>query len=143
MFCDSKTNYMINAMPYVGKTNMNGEFFRTFCLKTLTETLWDSKRHVTMMDNWFTSVPLANNLFRERFQQSCSRSRKDQQVSPSFVMTNNARWFHTNLRKIKTFHRFLRRMIKAQQLLFANLIKRNFIMLRKVQWTHLLKCVEV
>lgn len=43
MMCDSKTNYMLDAMPYVGKTNLNGESLGTYYVKTLSETLWQQQ----------------------------------------------------------------------------------------------------
>ncbi|GBP82496.1 PiggyBac transposable element-derived protein 4 [Eumeta japonica] len=46
MLCDSKTNYMLNAMPYVGKTETNGDSLGSYYVKTLTENLWvATQRH--------------------------------------------------------------------------------------------------
>ncbi|GBP41623.1 PiggyBac transposable element-derived protein 4 [Eumeta japonica] len=67
MLCDSKTNYMLNAMPYVGKTETNGDSLGSYYVKTLTENLWGSNRNVTM-DNWFTSVPLALELLQAPYK---------------------------------------------------------------------------
>lgn len=67
MLCDAKTNYMLNAMPYVGKTETNGDSLGSYYVKTLTETLWGSNRNITM-DNWFTSVPLAQQLLQAPYK---------------------------------------------------------------------------
>ncbi|CAH2108113.1 unnamed protein product [Euphydryas editha] len=65
VLCDSKSNYMIDAIPYMGKgTNTNGEPLASFFVKQLTETIRGTSRNVTM-DNWFTSVPLAKELLQE------------------------------------------------------------------------------
>jgi hypothetical protein len=67
MLCDSKTNYMLNATPYVGKTETHGDSLGSYYVKTLTEKLWGSNRNVTM-DNWFTSVPLAQQLLQAPYK---------------------------------------------------------------------------
>ncbi|CAB3252444.1 unnamed protein product [Arctia plantaginis] len=61
MLCDAKTNYMLNARPYLGQTETNGDSLGSFYVKTLTEGLWGRNRNITM-DNWFTSVPLAQRI---------------------------------------------------------------------------------
>lgn len=53
---------MFDAMPYLGKsTNTNGMPLGEFYVKTLCETISGSNRNITM-DNWFTSVKLADDL---------------------------------------------------------------------------------
>lgn len=45
VLCDSKTNYMIDAIPYMGKgTNTNGEPLASFFVKQLTESIRGSNR---------------------------------------------------------------------------------------------------
>lgn len=58
MMNDSKTNYMITAIPYVGKVQTeNNEAVPTFYVRKLTEPIHKTNRNVTT-DNWFSSVPL-------------------------------------------------------------------------------------
>uniref|UniRef100_A0A336MIT5 CSON015446 protein n=1 Tax=Culicoides sonorensis TaxID=179676 RepID=A0A336MIT5_CULSO len=67
MMCDTTTNYLIDAIPYLGKnTNTNGMAHGEFFVKKLTESIHGSNRNVTM-DNWFTSVPLALDLLKPPF----------------------------------------------------------------------------
>ncbi|KAG6438978.1 hypothetical protein O3G_MSEX000379 [Manduca sexta] len=67
MICDSATRYMIDAMPYLGKsTQTNGLPLGEFYVKELTKTIHGSNRNVTC-DNWFTSVPLAKNLLKQPY----------------------------------------------------------------------------
>lgn len=62
LVCDVSTKYMFDAMPYLGKsTNTNGMPLGEFYVKTLCETISGSNRNITM-DNWFTSVKLADDL---------------------------------------------------------------------------------
>lgn len=68
MLCDSGTKYMVDAIPYLGKnsntTNMPlGEFY----VKELTKTVHGSNRNITM-DNWFTSIPLAQSLGKSPYK---------------------------------------------------------------------------
>ncbi|CAB3232682.1 unnamed protein product [Arctia plantaginis] len=64
MMCDASTKYMIDAIPYLGKsTKTNGLPLGEFYVKELTKTVHGTNRNVTC-DNWFTSVPLAKNLLQ-------------------------------------------------------------------------------
>lgn len=64
MMADSSTKYMCNAMPYMGKnTNTGNEPLATYFVKELSKPYHGSKRNLTM-DNWFTSVPLAEELLK-------------------------------------------------------------------------------
>lgn len=68
MICDAQTKYMIDAEPYIGKgSNTNDEPLGMYYVKTLTKTLWGSNRNVTM-DNWFTSVPLTQELLKAPYK---------------------------------------------------------------------------
>lgn len=64
MMCDASTKYMIDAIPYLGRsTKTNGLPLGEFYVKELTKTVHGTNRNVTC-DNWFTSVPLAKNLLQ-------------------------------------------------------------------------------
>nr|ADV17599.1 transposase [Agrotis ipsilon] len=64
MMCDAATKYMIDAIPYLGKsTKTNGLPLGEFYVKELTKTVHGTNRNVTC-DNWFTSIPLAKNMLQ-------------------------------------------------------------------------------
>lgn len=63
--CDSESKYLLNAMPYLGKgTVPQDENAGTYFVQQLTRIIKGSHRNITV-DNWFTSVPLAQNLLKE------------------------------------------------------------------------------
>ncbi|CAB3248366.1 unnamed protein product [Arctia plantaginis] len=65
MMNDSGTNYMINAMPYIGKaTNTNGLPQGEYYLKELSRPIHGTNRNITC-DNWFTSIPVSKSLLAE------------------------------------------------------------------------------
>ncbi|XP_045450544.1 piggyBac transposable element-derived protein 4-like [Melitaea cinxia] len=67
MLCDAATKYMVNAIPYIGKsTKTNGLPLGEFYVKELTKTVHGSNRNITC-DNWFTSVPLAKTLLKSPY----------------------------------------------------------------------------
>ncbi|KAJ8966820.1 hypothetical protein NQ314_003282 [Rhamnusium bicolor] len=61
MVCDSTSKYMINVSPYLGKSKVTNGPLANYYVKSLTTTLHGSNRNITM-DNWFTSVELADLL---------------------------------------------------------------------------------
>lgn len=66
MACDSSTKYVCSAIPYLGKgTKTNGLPVGHFFVKELTKHLINSKRNITT-SKWFTSVPLADDLFKDK-----------------------------------------------------------------------------
>lgn len=68
MMCDSGTRYMVNSIPYLGKsTNTGGLPLGEYFVKELTHSIHGSNRNVTM-DNWFTSVPLAKKLLQQPYK---------------------------------------------------------------------------
>lgn len=68
MICDSGTNYMVDAMPYLGKGSNKTTFpLGEYYVKELTKTVHGSNRNVTM-DNWFSSIPLAKSLLCEPYK---------------------------------------------------------------------------
>ncbi|CAB3262494.1 unnamed protein product [Arctia plantaginis] len=65
---DSGTNYMINAMPYTGKTtNTNGLPQGEYYLKELSRPIHGTNRNITC-DNWFTSIPVSESLLAEPYK---------------------------------------------------------------------------
>lgn len=68
MMCDSGTNYMVNAMPYIGKaTNTDGLPLGEYYLKELSRPIHGTNRNITC-DNWFTSIPVAKSLLLEPYK---------------------------------------------------------------------------
>ncbi|CAK1583081.1 unnamed protein product [Parnassius mnemosyne] len=68
MVADSSTNYMCNAMPYMGKnTNTGNEPLANYFVKELSKPYYGLNRNITM-DNWFTSVPLAAELLKPPYK---------------------------------------------------------------------------
>ncbi|CAB3250201.1 unnamed protein product [Arctia plantaginis] len=68
MMNDSGTNYMINAMPYIGKaTNTNGLPQGEYYLKELSRPIHGTNRNITC-DNWFTSIPVSKSLLAEPYK---------------------------------------------------------------------------
>ena len=64
MAADVNSKYVVNVIPYLGKgTDTQRQPLATFFIKEITSTLHGSNRNITM-DNWFTSVPLAQELLR-------------------------------------------------------------------------------
>lgn len=68
MMCDTGTNYMINAIPYIGKaTNTNGLPQGQYYLTELSRPIHGTNRNITC-DNWFTSIPAAKSLLLEPYK---------------------------------------------------------------------------
>lgn len=68
MLADSSTKYMCNAMPYMGKnTNTGSEPLATYFVKELSKPYHGTNRNLTM-DNWFTSVPMAEELLKPPYK---------------------------------------------------------------------------
>ncbi|XP_024935496.1 piggyBac transposable element-derived protein 4 [Cephus cinctus] len=65
MLCDTNTNYMVNAMPYLASVGKSAdEDKRVSYVKALTKPIHGTNRNVTM-DKWFTSTLLADTLLTE------------------------------------------------------------------------------
>nr|CAI5821428.1 unnamed protein product [Callosobruchus analis] len=68
MTCDAGTKYMLDAEPYLGKhTNTDGKPLGEYFVIKLTENIHGSNRNITM-DNWFTSVNLADILVKPPYR---------------------------------------------------------------------------
>lgn len=66
MTCDTQAQYMVDAIPYTGKATYRGSLpsAKYFVLE-LTKTVQGTNRNITC-DNWFTSVPLSNELMKPK-----------------------------------------------------------------------------
>lgn len=86
MLNDSKTFYMLNAIPYVGKVTVeNNEPVPTYYVRKLTEPIHGTHRNVTM-DNWFTSIPLSEQMLQQYELTILGTLRKNKrEIPPSFL----------------------------------------------------------
>ncbi|XP_052745784.1 piggyBac transposable element-derived protein 4-like [Bicyclus anynana] len=67
MAADVNSKYVINAIPYLGKgTDTQKQPLATFFIKNITTPLHGTNRNITM-DNWFTSVSLADELLQSPY----------------------------------------------------------------------------
>nr|XP_022906001.1 uncharacterized protein LOC111417842 [Onthophagus taurus] len=90
--CDVSSKYMFDAMPYLGKsTNTNGMPLGEYYVKTLCETILGSNRNITM-DNWFTSVKLADDLLAPPHKLTMvSTVRKNKREIPAEMLATKNR----------------------------------------------------
>jgi hypothetical protein len=86
MMCDNNTKYMLNALPYLGKGTVKGQMsVADFFVNELVEPIIGTNRNVTM-DNWFTSVPLAEKLLKEKKLTVIGTIKKNKrQLPPEFT----------------------------------------------------------
>lgn len=64
MSADVNSKYVLNAIPYLGKgTDSQKQPLATYFIKQITTPIHGTNRNITM-DNWFTSVPLADELLK-------------------------------------------------------------------------------
>ena len=62
---DSRTFYMVNAEPYVGKvTTENNELVPSYYIRKLSETIHGTSRNITC-DNWFSSVDIFDKMLND------------------------------------------------------------------------------
>lgn len=63
--CDSRTFYMVSAIPYIGKEKrVSEEPLALQLVKSLTASIHGTFRNITM-DNWFTSIKLADDMLSD------------------------------------------------------------------------------
>lgn len=84
MMNDSKTWYMVNAIPYVGKIQtQNKEAVPTYYVRNLTQSIHNTGRNVTC-DNWFSSVPLFEMMLKDYNITMLGTLKKNKrEISPS------------------------------------------------------------
>ncbi|XP_071056505.1 piggyBac transposable element-derived protein 4-like [Onthophagus taurus] len=88
--CDSRTYYMISAIPYIGKnTNPTNESVPMYLVKELSKSIHGTNRNITM-DNWFTSVPLAKEMLSSKDLTIVGTIRHNKrEIPPSFLPSKN------------------------------------------------------
>ena len=86
MINDSKTFYMLNAIPYVGKVNVeNNEPVPSYYVRKLSEPIHGSYRNITI-DNWFTSIPLSEQMLEQYKLTILGTLRKNKrEIPPKFI----------------------------------------------------------
>ena len=93
MVCDAGTKYMIDASPYLGKKTKKGDNMplAEHYVKTLTTSLRGGNRNITM-DNWFTSVKLADDLLQNPYNFTMVGTlRKNKPEIPSQMLSTKNR----------------------------------------------------
>lgn len=83
MMNDATTFYMVNAMPYVGAVidKDDKESVPEYYVRKLSEPIYGSYRNITM-DNWFTSIPMAQKMLVERKLTILGTLRKNKREIP-------------------------------------------------------------
>lgn len=99
LLCDVSTKYLIDAAPYIGKsTKTDGLPLSNYYVETLTKSIHGSSRNVTM-DNWFTSIPLAEKLLTNPYKLTVvgTLRKNKKEVPKEFITINKDRKVHTSL----------------------------------------------
>jgi len=82
---DSETFYMINAIPYISNVETESlESLPSYYVKKISEPIHNTYRNITC-SNWFTSVPIVDNM-REKFSLTMvgSLRRDNPDIPPMF-----------------------------------------------------------
>ncbi|XP_066139156.1 piggyBac transposable element-derived protein 4-like [Euwallacea fornicatus] len=98
MVCDSSSKYMLDASPYLGKsTKTNGLPLATYFVQELTKSVHGSNRNITM-DNWFTSVSLADCLLKDPYKLTIIGTlRKNKTEIPKEMLDITDRYPNTSM----------------------------------------------
>lgn len=87
MLCNSN-GYLINAIPYTGKKMDNeGKPQAIYFVEKLSETIQGTNRNITV-DNWFTSVPLFNDMLKNHNITMVGTLRKNKPHIPPEMIKN-------------------------------------------------------
>lgn len=86
--CDAKTYYMFDAIPYIGK-GTEAKTAADYVTK-LAKSIKGSGRNITF-DNWFTSVPLADQLLKEYRLTCIGTLRKNKREIPPPFLPNKSK----------------------------------------------------
>ncbi|XP_018398737.1 PREDICTED: piggyBac transposable element-derived protein 4-like [Cyphomyrmex costatus] len=97
---DSKTFYMLNAIPYTGKvTTKRLENVPSYYVRQLSSSIHGTSRNITC-DNWFTSIELINMMKHEHSLTMVGTIRKNKRQIPLVfrrsASVGNARYVYTN-----------------------------------------------
>ena len=97
MMCDSKTYYMLSAIPYTGAQQQKGdEPLATKYVIELSKPIHGTYRNITM-DNWFSSIPLADMMLQNHKITVVGTLRKNKAEIPPSFLANRARKPDTSL----------------------------------------------
>lgn len=91
--CDSRTYYMIDAIPYVGKDP--GNTTAQYYVNTLSETIHGTGRNITC-DNWFMSVPLAEQMLRDHNLTLVGTLRRNKREIPQSFLASRHKSVNTS-----------------------------------------------
>lgn len=87
--CDSTTGFISNLQVYTGKVNNVREVNQgQRVVLDLTEPYFNTGRGITM-DNFFTSVPLANALLEKELTMTGTLRANKREIPPEFKMSKN------------------------------------------------------
>lgn len=84
MLNDSRTFYMVNAIPYVGKVNTeNEEKVPSYYIRKLSETLLGTNRNITC-DNWFSSIEIFDKMLEHNITMVGTLRKNKKEIPPDF-----------------------------------------------------------
>ncbi|KAG8240605.1 hypothetical protein J6590_108232 [Homalodisca vitripennis] len=87
MLCNTN-GYLINAIPYIGKKmDTEGKPQATFFVEKLSDPIKGSNRNITV-DNWFSSVPLFNEMLEKHNITMVGTLRKNKPHIPPEMLKN-------------------------------------------------------
>ena len=137
MAADVDSKYVIDAIPYLGKgTDPKKEPLSMFFIKKITSTLHGSNRNITM-DNWFTSVLLADELLKPPYNLTLVGTlRSNKREIPENLKNSKSRHIGTSMfcyDNNKTLVSYKPKSNKVVYLLYAFTINRTSTKLQESQ----------
>ncbi|XP_055918514.1 piggyBac transposable element-derived protein 4-like [Eupeodes corollae] len=86
--CDSRTYYMVSAIPYIGKEiRISNDPIPLQIVKKITESIHGAGRNLTM-DNWFTSIQLVEEMLSRHKLTVVGTLRKNKAEIPPLFLPN-------------------------------------------------------